>query len=177
MYRFFYFSFLCCMELQIIQSKIFEIRGHKVILDFDLAKLYEVETKVLKQSVKRNLNRFPSDFMFELTKEEFEILRSQIVTSSWGGARYLPLAFKEQGVAMLSAVLKSDKAVEVSISIMRAFTLLRQHLSDYKNLKESIEALEKEMKTEFKDIYEALNFLLSPKSERKPIGYKPNKKE
>ncbi len=177
MYRFYLISFLCRMELQIIQSKIFEIRGHKVMLDFDLAKLYEVETRVLKQAVKRNLNRFPSDFMFELTKEESEILMSQIVTSSWGGTRKPISAFTEQGVAMLSAVLKSDKAVEVSIAIMRAFTLLRQHLSDSKELKEKIEELEIEMNTKFKDIYEALNFLLSPKSERKPIGYKPNKKE
>jgi hypothetical protein len=164
------------MELQIIQNKIFEIRGHKVMLDFHLAELYEVETKVLKQAVKRNIKRFPDDFMFVLTKNEFDNLRSQIVTSSYGGHRYMPFAFTEQGVAMLSAVLKSKKAIDVSISIMRAFALLRQYLSDYKNLKQSIEALEKEMNLKFKDIYEALNFLLSPKSERKPIGYKQNKK-
>jgi len=170
------------MELQIIQSKIFEIRGHKVMLDFHLAELYEVETKVLKQAVRRNLDRFPNDFMFELTRDEYNSLRSQIVTlennESGKGkhSKYLPFAFTEQGVAMLSAVLKSKKAIDVSISIMRAFALLRQYLSDYKNLKQSIEELEKEMNLKFKDIYEALNFLLSPKSERKPIGYKQNKK-
>ena len=103
-------------------------------------------------------------------------MRSQFVTSSWGGTRYLPLAFKEQGVAMLSAVLKSDKAIDVSIAIMRAFALLRQHQSDSKELKAKIEELEIEMNIKFKDIYEALNFLLSPKSERTPIGYKRNKK-
>lgn len=171
------------MELQIIQNKIVEIRGHKVMLDFHLAELYEVETKALKQAVRRNMERFPSDFMFELTREEYNSLRSQFVTiendeSAKGKhSKYLPFAFTEQRVAMLSSVLKSKKAIAVNISIMRAFALLRQHLSDYKNLKESIEALEAEMNMKFKDIYDALNFLLSPKSERSPIGYKPSDKD
>ena len=147
------------------------------MLDFHLAELYEVETRALKQAVRRNIERFPSDFMFKLTEKEIEMVVSQNVIPSksfFGGA--VPFAFTEQGVAMLSSVLKSKKAIAVNISIMRAFALLRQYLSDYKNLKESIEALEKDMNLKFKDIYDALNFLLSPASERKPIGYKPNKK-
>ena len=113
-------------QLQTIQSKIYEIRGRKVMLDFDLAGLYGTETKVLKQSVKRNIRRFPSDFMFELTKEEFELLRSQFVTSKQrGGTRYMPYAFTESGVAMLSSVLHSEVAIEINIHIMRAFIALR----------------------------------------------------
>jgi len=146
------------------------------MLDFHLAELYEVETRTLKQAVRRNMERFPSDFLFVLTEKEIDFMVSQNVIPSksyFGGA--IPFAFTEQGVAMLSSVLKSKKAIAVNISIMRAFALLRQHLSNYKNLKESIEALEKEMNIKFKDIYEALNFLLeNPKPERKPMGYKPN---
>jgi DNA polymerase III delta prime subunit len=166
------------MELQIIQNKIIEIRGHKVMLDFHLAELYEVETRALKQAVKRNMERFPEDFMFILTKDEWKevITNCDNLPSTIKFSPAVPFAFTEQGVAMLSSVLKSKKAIAVNISIMRAFALLRQYLSDYKNLKQSIEALEKEMNLKFKDIYEALNFLLSPKSERKPIGYKQNKK-
>jgi hypothetical protein len=164
------------VEIQIIQNKIIEIRGHKIMLDFHLAELYEVETRTLKQAVRRNMERFPSDFLFVLTEKEIDFMVSQNVIPSksyFGGA--IPFAFTEQGVAMLSSVLKSKKAIAVNISIMRAFALLRQHLSNYKNLKESIEALEKEMNIKFKDIYEALNFLLeNPKPERKPMGYKPN---
>ena len=118
-------------QLQIIQSKIYEIRGQKVMLDFDLAEMYGTETKVLKQSVRRNIRRFPADFMFELTKEEFNSLRSQIVTSNGrGGTRYMPFAFTEQGVAMLSSVLNSDAAIEININIMRAFVTIRQMLSN-----------------------------------------------
>lgn len=126
------------MDLQIIQSKIYEIRGCRVMLDSDLAALYQVETKALKQAVKRNIDRFPDDFMFQLTKEEMESLRSQVmtleketgdetnlrsqtVTSRWGGSRYQNFVFTEQGVAMISSVLRSDTAVKVNISIMRAF--------------------------------------------------------
>lgn len=127
------------MELQFIQSKIYEIRGQKVMLDRDLAELYQVETRVLNQSVKRNIKRFPSDFMFQLTKEEFDNLMSQIaisslksqfVISSWGGIRKLPFAFTEQGLAMLSGILNSDVAIEVNISIMRAFVAVRQLISN-----------------------------------------------
>ncbi len=114
-------------NLQLIQSKIYEIRGQKVMLDRDLAELYGIETKVLKQAVKRNLKRFPSDFMFELTQDEFECLRSQFVTSNArGGTRYMPFAFTEQGVAMLSSVLNSEVAIEINIYIMRAFVVIRQ---------------------------------------------------
>ena len=120
------------MELTVIvQQKIYEIRGQRVMLDFDLAEMYGMETKVLKQSVKRNIKRFPSDFMFELTKEEWESLRSQFVTSNKrGGVRYMPFAFTEQGVAMLSSVLNSDIAIEVNIAIMRAFVAVRQLIPD-----------------------------------------------
>ena len=139
-------------NLQIIQSKIYEIRGQKVMLDFDLAELYGIETKVLKQAVKRNQKRFPSDFMFELTKEEFNSLRSQIVTSNKrGGTRYMPFAFTEQGVAMLSSILNSEVAIEINISIIRAFIAIRQlisntptsHIDELKNeLKELKEYIE-----------------------------------
>ena len=114
------------MDLQIIQSKIYEIRGYKVMLDFDLAEMYRVETRRLNEAVKRNIKRFPFDFMFQLTKEEWEILMSQIATSSWGGTRKMPYAFTEQGVAMLSGLLNSDIAIEVNIGIMRSFVAIRQ---------------------------------------------------
>ena len=128
------------MELQIIQSKIHLIRGSKVILDRDLAALYGVETRVLKQAVRRNLKRFTNDFMFQLSKEEFINWRSQFVMSNADkmGLRIPPFAFTEQGVSMLSSVLNSDKALDVNISIMRAFVLLRQHLSDYDDLKKQV---------------------------------------
>ena len=112
-----------------IKSKIHEIRGQKVMLDRDLAELYQVETKVLNQAVKRNIKRFPEDFMFQLTKEELDNLKSQFVTSSWGGVRKLPYAFTEQGLAMLSGLLNSDIAIEVNINIMRAFVAMRQAIS------------------------------------------------
>ncbi len=117
-------------QLQIIQSKIYEIRGHKVMLDRDLAELYQVETRVLNQAVKRNIERFPKDFMFQLNSEEWQILKSQIVTSSWGGVRKLPYAFTEQGVAMLSSVLRSNTAIQVNINIMRAFIAVRQLIAN-----------------------------------------------
>jgi len=150
------------MELKILKDKILVIRSARVMLDYDLAKLYGVETKVLKQAVRRNIDRFPEDFMFELTKEEQQFLRSQIVTSkigveTRGGSRYAPFAFTEQGVAMLSSVLRSKKAIEVNIAIMRAFVMLRQYLSDYGDLKRQIKQLEKEMNKKFADINEALN--------------------
>ena len=127
------------MELEVIQNKIFEIRGFKVMLDFDLAMLYNVENKVLKQSIRRNINRFPNDFMFELTEIEFESLRSQIVTSNRGGVRYMPFAFTEQGIAMLSSILNSEKAIEINISIIRAFVTMRQFTLSYSELKTRIE--------------------------------------
>ena len=146
-----------------IQHKIFEIRGQKVMLDFDLAHLYEIETKVLKQSIKRNLNRFPSDFMFELTREEFTNLRSQIVTSSWGGTRYLPFAFTEHGVTMLASILNSEKAININIQIVRAFIALRNWALNYKELADKIAQLENVNDKKFADIYEALNYLVNEK--------------
>lgn len=141
-------------SLQLIQSKIFEIRGQKVMLDFDLAELYKVETRVLNQAVKRNIKRFPPDFMFQLTKDEFDILMSQIVTSSWGGTRKLPFAFTEQGLAMLSGILNSDIAIEVNISIMRAFVAIRRFitispLEDITKLKNEM----KELKEYIEDVF------------------------
>ena len=115
-------------NLIIVQNLIYEIRGQKVMLDSDLAKLYQVETKVLNQAVKRNSKRFPPDFMFQLDNKEFAILKSQFVTSSWGGTRKLPYAFTEQGVAMLSGLLHSDVAIDANIAIMRAFVQVRQYL-------------------------------------------------
>ena len=133
------------MELQFIQSKIYEIRGQKVMLDRDLAELYGIETKRLKEAVRRNLRRFPVDFMFELNRKEFEFLRSQIASSNGrGGLRYMPFAFTEQGVAMLSSVLNSDVAIEVNISIMRAFVAIRQLIANPPPDKHSL--LQKEVK-------------------------------
>lgn len=117
-------------QLELIQSKIYEIREQRVMLDFDLAALYQVETRVLNQAVKRNMKRFPSDFMFQLTPDEWAILKSQFVISSWGGTRKLPYAFTEQGLAMLSGVLNSDIAIQVNINIMRAFVAVRQMLAN-----------------------------------------------
>ena len=187
------------MELQTIQKKIYEIRGKQVMLDFDLALLYGVETKVLKQGVKRNIRRFPLDFMFELTQEEFNSLRSQFVTSNKrGGIRYMPFAFTEQGVAMLSSILKSETAIEINISIIRAFVAVRQYLSMASNQIKEIEELKQRMKAleegtedtiaaindlsedtrkELDDIYLALSQLaekqnqITKKNERKPIGF------
>lgn len=116
------------MELETIKNKIYEIRGQQVMLDFDLAELYQVSTSALNQSVKRNAKRFPPDFMFQITQEEFDSLKSQIVTSSWGGTRKLPNAFTEQGLAMLSGVLNSDTAIDMNIRVMRAFVSMRAFL-------------------------------------------------
>ncbi len=170
------------MQLSLVQSKIYEIRGQKVMLDFDLAEMYEVETKRLKEAVKRNHSRFPSDFMFSLTQKEFQSLRSQIVTSKRGGTRYLPSAFTEQGVAMLSSVLNSEKAIEVNIAIIRIFVLVRQHALNYKDLQDKLQKLEKENNKNFKEIYQALNLLIDDKSiqdaqaAREPIGFKTKSK-
>ena len=146
-------------QLQLIRSKIYEIRGQKVMLDFDLAKMYGTETKVLKQSVKRNIRRFPVDFMFKLTKEEFGTLRSQIVTSNKrGGIRYLPFAFTESGVAMLSSILNSEVAIEININIMRAFIVVRQVL--YSPPGDKIEVLEnriKELKQYMEEVFKDQN--------------------
>lgn len=162
------------MELQIIQNKIFEIRGMRVMLDFDLAEMYETETKRLKEAVRRNLNRFPPDFMFELIPEEWQILRSQIASSSWGGARYLPFAFTEQGVAMLASILNSPKSIEINISIVRAFIALRQYALGYAELNQKLENFMIETNMQFNDIYQALTEMADTKGttkSRNPIGY------
>ena len=161
-------------NLEIITNKIHIIRNQKVMLDYDLATLYEIETKVLKQSVKRNIERFTEDFMFELTKVEFDDLRSQIVTSSYGGMRYLPFAFTEQGVAMLSGVLKSDKAIKINIAIMRTFVILRNSLLNLEEITSKV----KEIENQFPEIYKILNYLMDKEElkieqeDRPKIGYK-----
>ena len=131
---------------EVLISKIHEIREQKVMLDSDLAELYGVETKALKQQVKRNLDSFPEDFMFELTKEEFEILRSQNVTSSWGGTRYTPMVFTEHGVLMLSSVLKSTQARQVNIQIMRLFTKMREMIAGHQEIFKQLEEIRNSVK-------------------------------
>lgn len=144
------------------------------MLDADLAGLYGVETKVLVQAVKRNLDRFPEDFMFQLSREEYDNLRSQSVTSSdWGGRRYPPYAFTEQGVAMLSSVLRSRRAVQVNIEIMRAFIRLRQMLASHAELARKLDALEKKYDAQFKDVFEAIRQLMAPpEPKRRAIGFR-----
>lgn len=165
------------MELEVIQNKIFEIRGCKVMLDFDLAILYGIENRILKQTFKRNFKRFPEDFMFSLSEAEINQMVSQNVIPSksyFGGS--FPFAFTEQRVAMLSSVLKSDKAIEVNISIIRAFVTFRQFSLTYSELKDKIAAIE----SQFPDIYRALNYLVDKDNisknneERNKIGYKKN---
>ena len=127
---------------EIVMGKIIIIRGQKVMLDYDLAALYGVQTKVLKQAVRRNMKRFPADFMFVLTKKEFQSLRSQFVTSKSGGMRYMPMAFTEHGVLMLSSVLRSDRAIEMNIQIMRIFTAMKEMLLTHKGLLLKVEQIE-----------------------------------
>ena len=159
-----------------IDRCILMLRGEKVLLDSDLASLYEVETKRLVQAVKRNLDRFPDDFMFQLTDEEFAVLRSQLVTSNEpggrGGRRYPPYAFTEQGVAMLSSVLRSDRAVRVNIEIMRAFVRLRRLIASHEHLARKLAALEKKYDEQFKVVFDAIRQLMAPESKkRRPIGF------
>lgn len=162
-------------SLGYIESHIVYIRKHKVMLDSTLAQLYGVETKVLIQAVKRNIDRFPDDFMFQLAAEEFENLRSQIVTSSGahGGRRYFPYVFTEQGVAMLSSVLNSKQAIQVNIEIMRAFVNLRKTIDSYKELKIKINKLEKKYDKNFKFVFEAIHQLMQPPDAgvKKIIGF------
>ncbi|MBF0522510.1 MAG: ORF6N domain-containing protein [Candidatus Omnitrophica bacterium] len=162
-------------SMEAIRGMIYIIRGQKVILAPDLASLYGVKTKRLNEQVKRNIQRFPEDFMFLLTKAELENLRSQIATSSWGGERYIPYAFTEQGVAMLSSVLNSDRAIQVNIAIMRTFTKLREMMTTHKDLREKIEALEKKNDKQFQIVFTALKELLEkpkgPEGDKLPIGF------
>jgi len=164
------------VKMETIGGLIHYIRGEKVILDVDLARLYEVPTRVLKQAVRRNLHRFPSDFMFELSEDEIVSLRSQIVISKKGGTRYLPFAFTEQGVSMLSSVLNSEKAIEVNIAIMRAFVQMRKFLETNKELAEKIEELERTVSSHDEDIlliFETIKQLMHKKSQpMEPVGFK-----
>jgi len=174
-----------------IQNRIYELRGERVMLDFDLAALYEVETKVLNQAVKRNIKRFPEDFMFRLTRDEWHNLRSQfvtssvqtfdnqnnqrsqIVTSSYGGLRYLPYAFTEQGVAMLSGILNSDKAINMNIAIMRAFVEIRKILLKENDIKEQLKEIKDrlgEHDVQLNQIYDAMENLLDEKAEQRKWG-------
>ena len=156
-----------------IEKAILMIRKQKVMLDADLAALYGVQTRVLVQAIKRNIERFPEDFIFQLSREEFTILRSQIVTSSdWGGRRYPPYAFTEQGVAMLSSVLRSQSAIQVNIEIMRAFIRLRQMLASHADLARKLDALEKKYDAQFKEVFQAIRQLMAPpEPKRRPLGF------
>jgi hypothetical protein len=164
-----------------IERTILLIRGERVLLDADLAALYGVETKALIRAVKRNIDRFPSDFMFQLTKAEFEDLRcqtdtsnlrSQVGTSSWGGRRYRPYAFSEQGVAMLSSVLRSKRAVAVNVEIMRAFVRLRGLLATHADLARKLDGLERKYDQQFRVVFDAIRQLMAPPARaRKPVGF------
>lgn len=167
------------MDLQIIQNKIFEVRGCRVMLDYHLAELYQVETRALKQAVKRNIERFPGDFMFVLTQEEANLLLSigvsqNVIPPAYNFGVAMPMAFTEQGVAMLSSVLRSKVAIEVNISIMRAFILMRQMAIGYEELSRRIEELEVSTDAQFNELYQALTQLLSQskqQKERRPVGF------
>ena len=167
------------MDLQIIQNKIFEVRSCRVMLDYHLAELYQVETRALKQAVKRNIERFPGDFMFVLTQEEANLLLSigvsqNVIPPDYNFGVAMPMAFTEQGVAMLSSVLRSKVAIEVNISIMRAFVHMRQMAIGYEELSRRIEELEVSTDAQFNELYQALTQLLSQskqQKERRPVGF------
>ncbi len=158
---------------ELIEQQIFLLRGHRVMLSTDLARLYEVEPRVLVQAVKRNISRFPEDFMFQLNEQEFQALKSQIVISSWGGMRRAnPYAFTEQGVAMLSSVLRSQRAIQVNIEIMRAFVRLRRILASHAHLARKLDALEKKYDSQFKVVFDAIRELMTPAPpSRRTIGF------
>jgi hypothetical protein len=157
-----------------IERRILLIRGQKMMLDADLAELYGVTTKRLNEQVKRNVQRFPSDFMFTLTKEESKILRSQFATSSsWGGRRYNPLAFTEHGALMLASVLNSPQAVEASIFVVRAFVKLREMLASHRDLARRLDAMEKKYDAKFKVVFDAIRELMSPPAKlSRKIGFR-----
>jgi len=162
------------VTLERIEQKILSIRGLKVLLDSDLAELYSVETKMLLRQVKRNIKRFPADFMIQLTQQEWDNLRCQFGTSnSYGGRRYLPYVFTEQGVAMLSSVLGSERAIEVNIEIMRAFVKLRRLLSTHKELARKIDEMEKQYDHQFAVVFDAIKKLMEPPplANKRKIGY------
>ena len=161
------------IPIELITEKIFLVRGKKVMLDRDLAMLYEVETRALKQAVRRNTERFPEDFMFILSNQEFRNLRSQFVTSSYGGTRYKPMAFTEQGVAMLASVLKSERAIQVNIQIMRTFTDLRKMLATHNDLRKKIEKMETKYDHQFQVVFDAIKQLITvEKKPKREIGFK-----
>lgn len=162
------------IPIQTVTEKIYFIRDHKVILDRELAKLYGVEVRTLKQAVRRNIRRFPADFMFELTKQEDTSLRSQTVTIKGRGQhpKYLPFAFTEQGVAMLSSILKSERAIEVNIAIMRAFVQMRRMLATHEGLKKKIEEMESRYDEQFRVVFEAIRQLLTENEKpKRKIGF------
>jgi hypothetical protein len=156
-----------------IENRIILLHGQRVILSFHLAEMYDVETKVLIQSVKRHLNRFPEDFMFPLTELEWSNLRSQIVTSSWGGRRYPPYAFTEQGVAMLSSILNSPRAIQVNIEIIRTFVKLRSLIASHSELAQKLDALERKYDKQFAVVFDAIRQLMQPLNAKpkRPIGF------
>lgn len=160
-----------------IASSIFYIRKKKVIFDRDLAELYDVETRQLKRAVRRNISRFPDDFMFELNKLELHNLRSHFGTSSWGGTRHAPMAFTEQGVAMLSSVLNSERAIQVNIQINRTFSRMRELLSSHEDIRRKIESMERRYDRQFKAVFDAIKQLLVQEEEPKRIiGFNENRK-
>ena len=181
------------MNTEIIHNKIYEIRGHKVMLDYEIAEMYEVETKRINEQVKRNIERFPEDFMFQLTENEWVMMRSQIVTTSdsnWSqiatsskkhrGKSYLPFAFTEHGVTMLASVLRSEKAVKVSIAVVRAFISLKQYIADRKNISKQINSIKDELSerideqdVQIIEIYQVLDKLIQDKEEQKPVKREP----
>ena len=165
-------------SIEVIQHRIMGIRGDRVMLDHHLAELYGVETKQLKRAVRRNIHRFPPDFMFELTREEYNSLRSQIGTIKRGEhSKYLPMAFTEQGVAMLSSVLNSRRAIEVNILIMRAFVRLRQMVAAHKDLLQKIEEMERKYDRQFQVVFEAIKKLMAPPQKpTKRIGFQIREK-
>jgi hypothetical protein len=158
------------MELQVIQNKIYEIRGQRVMLDFDLAKMYDVETRVLNQSVKRNIERFPIDFMFQLTENEWNNMSSQFVMTSKRPKSALPLVFTEHGVTMLSSILRSSTAIQINIQIIRAFVILSQFALGYAEINQKLETFIIEINMQFSDIYQALTEMASQtENNQKPI--------
>ncbi|HSV88911.1 MAG TPA: ORF6N domain-containing protein [Bacteroidales bacterium] len=168
------------MQLQKIETKIYEIRSQKIMLDFDLAEMYEVENRALKQAVKRNIDRFPNDFMFQLTKKEWQelITNCDNLPERVKYSPATPFAFTEHGVSMISSILKSKKAIQVNIAIMRAFVFIRQYALSHKDLTDKLKKLERKYNKQFKDIYEALSYLIGEKQKlgdfenRERIGFK-----
>ena len=165
-------------KFSLIQNRILEIRGKKVMLDYDLSYFYEVETRILNQSVKRNIRRFSADFMFQLTKEEWENLISQNVISSWGGKRKLPYAFTQSGIAMLSGLLNSDTAIDTNILIMRAFVMMSEYVLNYAELDHKLNSFMLETNIQFSEIYQVLTEFAENRNEqekpRNMIGFKRN---